>query len=73
MITNGVGRAAYNQMVKAIFNGDVTVNESIAAVIKGLDELEAFYELKGEKLPWLGKVRERLHKAYNFIHNIHYR
>ena len=69
----GIGRVAYRKMVDAIFNGDMTVNEGVAAIIKALDELEAFYELKGEKLSWLSEVRDRVHKTYNFIHNIHYR
>lgn len=69
----GAGRVAYNKMVRAISDGELTINEGVAAVIKACDELEAYYELKGEKVPDIMKSRDIIHRAYNAIHNVWYR
>jgi hypothetical protein len=69
----GAGRAAYYSMAKVIFNGELTINEGLASLIKGCDEIEAFYELKGEKASDIFEIRNILHKTYNRIHNLVYR
>jgi hypothetical protein len=68
----GIGRVAYHKMVDAVSNGDLTINEGLAAVIKACEEIEGHYEIKGQKVPLITKARDRIHKTYNYIHNLMY-